>query len=58
MKSLPVLIWVLAQGIFLPLVLWLDDLRTSGSYWGIGVFLILEAAYVADAILFIKIFRR
>ena len=53
------IIWILAQGIFLPLVLWLDDLRTSGNFGGaIGVFLLLELIYVADAFLFLKIFKR
>ncbi len=60
MKSLPVakLIWVLAQGVFLPMVLWLDDLRASGNYGGaIGIFALLELLYVGDACLFLMIFK-
>ena len=52
------IIWILGQGTFLPLVLWLNDLRVSGNFGGaIGVFLLLEAIYVADAFLFLRIFR-
>lgn len=57
--NLPVikLLWILAQGLFLPLVLWLDDLRTSGNYWAIATFLLLEVLYIADAYLFLRIFK-
>ena len=57
--GLPVkLSWVLAQGFFLPMVLWLDDLRSLGNFGqAIGVFVLLEAMYVLDAILFLWIFR-
>jgi hypothetical protein len=52
------LLWVLAQGVFLPVVLWMDDLRSSGNYGAaIGVFLSLEALYIADALLFLRIFK-
>ena len=44
------LIWVLAQGLFLPLVLYLDDARVSGEYgMMLMIFLFLEALYMADA---------
>lgn len=61
MANLPVakILWILAQGLFLPLVLWLDDLRTLGNYAGAGgIFIVLEVLYMADAFLFLKIFRR
>ena len=52
-------LWVLGQGLFLPLVLFLDDLRVSEHYGlMIGVFVLVEALYVADAIIFLRIFRR
>ncbi len=52
------IIWILAQGTFLPLVLWLDDLRSVGQYGGaIGIFLLLELLYIADAFLFLQIFK-
>jgi len=60
MTSLPVvkLIWVLGQGLFLPLVLWLNDLRVSENYgWAIGVFVLLEGLYLIDATLFLSIFK-
>ncbi len=53
------LIWILAQGFFLPLVLWLDGLRIAGQYGGaIGMFVLLELLYVGDACLFLVIFNR
>jgi len=53
------IIWVLAQGWFLPLVLWFNDLRTLGNYgWMIGVFILIEALYLVDAYLFLRIFQR
>ena len=60
MINLPVtkLIWVLAQGFFLPLILWLDDLRSLGNYGqAIGIFVLLEFLYIVDAILFLYIFK-
>jgi hypothetical protein len=49
--------WVLAQGFFLPLVLWLNDLRELGRYWeALGVFLLLELLYLVDALLFLSLF--
>ena len=60
MTNLPVakLVWVLAQGIFLPLVLWFDDLRSSENYGqAIGVFVLLELAYILDALLFLWVFK-
>jgi len=51
------IIWIMAQGLFLPMVLWLDDLRVSGNYWGIGVFVLLELLYLLDAVLFLRIFK-
>ena len=59
--SLPLtkVIWVLAQGFFLPLILWLDDLRSLGDYGqAIGIFVLLEALYIADACLFLLIFKK
>lgn len=50
--------WILIQGAFLPLVLWLDDLRVTGSYWGLGIFCLLEILYLVDSLLFIKIFQK
>lgn len=50
-------IWILAQGIFLPTVLWLDDLRASGNWWAVGAFVLLEVLYLGDAVLFLKIFN-
>lgn len=50
--------WILVQGLFLPLVLWLENLRETGNYWGLGVFILLEALYLVDSLLFIKIFKR
>lgn len=52
------IIWILAQGVFLPMVLFLDDLRGSGQYWQmIGVFVALEVLYLVDACLFLLIFK-
>lgn len=49
--------WLLAQGVFLPLVLWLDDLRVSGEVLGaVGVFVLLEGLYLIDSLLFLAIF--
>ena len=58
MKNLLQVAWVLGQGFFLPMVLWLDDLRTSGNPWSaLGVFALLEGMYLVDAVLFLKIFK-
>ncbi len=59
-NNLPVkLAWILAQGLFLPCVLWLDDLRAAGQFLSaIGVFVLLETLYMADAYLFLSIFNR
>lgn len=52
-------LWILAQGFFLPMILWFDDLRSAGDYWQAGgIFLLLEVLYVLDAILFLRLFRR
>lgn len=52
------IVWVLAQGWFLPLVLWLDDVRASGHFGqALGIFLLLELLYLADALLFLRIFK-
>ena len=52
-------IWILAQGLFLPLVLWLDSLRELGQFWQAGgVFVLLELLYLADSVLFLKLFRK
>lgn len=56
MKNLRV-VWILGQGVFLPLVLWFDDLRQAGNFWAIGVFVLLEGLYLVDAVLFLKLFR-
>ena len=50
--------WLLIQGLFLPLVLFLDDLRVSGSYGALAVFVLLEALYLADSVLFLKLFQK
>jgi hypothetical protein len=60
MRNLPVIkiIWVMIQGLFLPLVLWLDELRGCGNYLlAIGVFVLLEILYLGDTLLFLKIFK-
>ena len=51
------IVWVLSQGLFLPLVLWLNDMRVSGHYGAaVGIFLWLEVLYLVDAFLFLRIF--
>ncbi len=53
------IIWVLGQGLFLPMVLWLDDSRTSGHYGqALGLFLLLEGLYLIDALLFLNLFQK
>jgi len=59
--NLPVakFIWVLAQGWFLPLILWMDDSRSLGNYGlAIGLFALLEVLYLVDALLFLKLFNK
>jgi len=49
----------LAQGLFLPCVLWLDDLRSAGHFsQAIGVFALLELLYMVDACLFLVVFNK
>lgn len=50
--------WILIQGLFLPLVLWLDGLRSSGQLWSaLGLFVLLELLYLVDAWLFLRVFK-
>jgi len=49
--------WILVQGLFLPLILWLNDLREAGNLWAIGIFALLEGLYLIDALLFLRIFK-
>ena len=60
-KNHPVLkvVWVLGQGAFLPMILWLNDARVFGNYGqAIGLFALLELLYIADALLFLILFRK
>jgi len=51
------IIWILAQGSFLPLVLFWNDLREAGNLFQWAVFALLEGLYMWDAIMFYRIFK-
>ena len=53
------ILYCAGQGIFLPLVLWLDDLRASGQYLeAVIVFAIYTLLVVGDAWLYWIVFGR
>lgn len=55
---LPKLGYIALQGVFLPLILWVDDLREVGSmmaYW--TAFLFYEVLVIGDAWLYWIVFR-
>lgn len=53
-NPLQVLAYAALQGIFLPLILWIDDLRGEPAYW--LVFAFYELLVTLDALLYWVIF--
>lgn len=52
------ILYIALQGVFLPLLLWLDDLRSSGPFVSyILVFILWEVLVTLDALLYWVVFR-
>lgn len=58
MKNLPrVLLYAALQGIFMPLILWVNDLRERGGAAFLSVFLVYEALVIGDTLLYWLVFK-
>lgn len=59
MTNLPVkILYIALQGVFLPLILWVDDLRSCGQMlFFVLAFALYEALVILDALLYWIVFN-